>query len=75
MITGINELKTLTNHIPCNVNINLMVKFVIQIKSGITTNVGVNVKIQKISYMSKDYICNPATCSGENDKYLCTNYY
>ena len=33
MITGINELKTLTKHILWNVNVNLMLEIVIQIKS------------------------------------------
>ena len=49
------------------INVKLMVENVIQIKSRITINVDVSVKI---SYMKKDYIWNPATCSCANDKYL-----
>ena len=44
MITGINESKTLTKLIS---SISLIVKNVTRIKSGITINVGVIVKIQK----------------------------
>ena len=44
MITRINESKTLTKHIHANVNVNLMVENVIQIKSGITINFDVSVK-------------------------------
>ena len=57
MITGINESKTLTKHISCTVNVNLMVDNVIQIKSGIMINVGVNVKIQKnIIHLKRLYL-------------------
>ena len=45
--TGINKLKTLTNMYHANVNVNLMVENVIQIKSGTTVNVDVAVKILK----------------------------
>ena len=45
-----------------------MVENVIQIKSGITINVGASVK--KHRACEKDYIWNPATCSCENGKYL-----
>ena len=41
---------------------------VIQINSGIMTNVDASVK--NIMYVKKDYIWNPATCSGGNEKYL-----
>ena len=44
MITGINELKTLPKHYHANLNINLMVENVIQIKNGIMINVNVSVK-------------------------------
>ena len=45
MITGINESqKTLTKIYHANVNVNLMVENVIQIKSGITINVDARVK-------------------------------
>ena len=41
-----------------------MVENVIQINSGITVNVGASLRVLKY------YICNPATCSCEKDKYL-----
>ena len=46
MITGINESKTLTKHLPCevNVNVDLMEENVIQINGGIMINVDVSVK-------------------------------
>ena len=44
MITGTNESKTWTKIYHANVNINLLVESVIQIKSGIIINVGANVK-------------------------------
>ena len=48
-----------------------MVENAIQIKSGITINVDVSVKISKnIMFARKDYISNTATCSCENSKYL-----
>ena len=53
-----------------NVNVSFMVKRVIQIKSGITINVGVSVKIQKNIMRVKNYILNRATCTCENSKYL-----
>ena len=53
-ITGINESKTLTNMYHANVNLNLVVENVILIKSGITINVDVTVKIWKnIMYVKK----------------------
>ena len=45
MITKINESKTLAKHIYANVNLSLMVESIIQIRSGITVNVVVSVKI------------------------------
>ena len=45
-----------------------MVENIIQIKSGITINVGVSVKVHCVC--EKDYIWSPATCSCENGKYL-----
>ena len=45
MITGINESKTLKSIYHANENVNLMVKNLIQIKSGITIDVGASVKI------------------------------
>ena len=62
-ITGINE-----NIFHVNVNVDLMVKKVIQINAGITVNVDVNVKKHHIC--EKDYVSNPATCNCENGKYL-----
>ena len=51
MIASISESKTLTKYKSCKYkNVNLMVKNVVQIKSGITISVGVSVKIKK-------YIC------------------
>ena len=47
MITGIDESQTLTKQYHVNVNVILMVENVTRIKSGITINVGVSVKIRK----------------------------
>ena len=48
MITRINKSKIFKkNMYHANVNVNLMVKNVIQIKSGTTRNAGANVKILK----------------------------
>ena len=47
-----------------NVNLNLIIENVIQIKRGITINVDVSVKIwKKHCVYEKDHIWNPATCS------------
>ena len=72
IITGINESKPLTKHIyHANVNVNIMVENVIQIKSGIMINVDVGVKICKnIMCTKKEYIWNPVACSCGNGKYL-----
>ena len=71
LITGINESKTLWNINHANVNVNLMIEHIFQIKSGIKINVDVNVKTRKeCSVCGKDYISNPTTCTCENDKYL-----
>ena len=57
-------------NVNANVNINLMVKNVIQIKSGTKMNVDVSVKIQKKYHMSKkDHVWNRTTCSCKNGKY------
>ena len=56
MITKINESKTLAKHIYANVNLSLMVESIIQIRSGITVNVVVSVKIWKNILCEKDYI-------------------
>ena len=52
-------------------NVSLLVENVSQIKSGTTISVCVSVKIrQNIKCVKKYYICNPATCSCENSKYV-----
>ena len=67
MITGINESKTLTKCLSCELTVDLMEKNVIQINGGITINVDVSVK--KIMYVKK-IVWNCATCISENGKYL-----
>ena len=52
MITGIDESQTLTKQYHVNVNVILMVENVTRIKSGITINVGVSVKI-RIMFVKK----------------------
>ena len=47
-----------------------MVVNIVQIKSGITINVDVSVKIWKNIVSKKEYIWNLATCSRENGNYL-----
>ena len=47
MITEINELKTLKGIYHTNINVTLMVESVIRIKSGITINAAVSVKVKK----------------------------
>ena len=49
MITGINESKTLTKRLSCELTVDLMEKNVIQINDGITINVDVSVK--------KNHVC------------------
>ena len=44
MIPGINELETLTKHISHECKFKFDGRFVIQIKSGITINIDMNVK-------------------------------
>ena len=44
MITGINQSKTLTKHISCQCNVDLMEKSIIQINGRIMIKVDVNVK-------------------------------
>ena len=51
MITGINELKTLTKHISCKWNFNLMQEIAIQINGGIMINV--NVSVKNVMYVKK----------------------
>ena len=51
-----------------NVNVNLIKQNVIQINGGITINVSISVK--KIIYVKKKIVCNSATSSCENGKYL-----
>ena len=66
MITGINETKYEQMIYHANVNVNLVLENVIQIKSGTTRNVNVSVKIERNIICTK----NPATCSCKNGKYL-----
>ena len=56
LITGINELRTLTNIYHANVNISLMVENITWIKSGIATSVGLSVKIWKNIVCAKKVI-------------------
>ena len=71
MITGINESKILAKHTSSECKCKFDGRNVIQIKSGITINVGAKVKIKKnIACAKNDYIWNPATCYCENGKYL-----
>ena len=53
-----------------NVNVNLLEENVIQIKSGIKTNVTAREKIEKNIVCAKVFIWIPATCSCKNGKYL-----
>ena len=53
MITGISESKTLAKHVSCNCECNPIVQNVIQIKSGMTINVDVSVKIRKNTLCAK----------------------
>ena len=68
MITGINESKTLTNHISCECKCNF---------DGNKCNSNQWWNDDKCRWgckkhhkCEKDYIWNPATCSCENGKYL-----
>ena len=71
VITGINESKTITEHIICKCECKFDSKNITRIKNGITINVGVSVKIQKnIICAKKNHIWNPATCSCKNGKYV-----
>ena len=56
MITRINTSKTLTKHTWCECKCKFFVENVIQIKSGITTNVGARVKTQKSIMFEKKII-------------------
>ena len=53
MITRINESKTLISVYHANENVNLMIENVIQVKSAITINVDVSVKLRKTSCVQK----------------------
>ena len=54
MITRINESKTLTKHISCELNVNLLEENVIQINGKITINVDMSVK--NIIYVKRLYL-------------------
>ena len=56
-----------------NVNVNLMVENIIQIKYKITRNVNASARIQKSIMLAKKNIQNPAPCSCENGKYLASS--
>ena len=59
MITGINELKTLTRYISWNVNVNLMEKIVSQINGGIiimTEAIPTNFNKKKATYKMQKFI-------------------
>ena len=69
MFTGINESKTLTEHLyQVNTNVNLIEENMIQIKIRITINIDVSAK--NINMCEKDFIWNPAACSRKNGKYF-----
>ena len=53
-----------------NVNVDLTVESVIQIKIGITINVSASVKTKNYCVWEKYYICYPVTCSCKNGKCL-----
>ena len=55
MIAGINESKALTKHY-ANVNVNLMIEKITQIKSGAIINVDVSPQIQKNIMCAKKLI-------------------
>ena len=57
-------------------NVKMVVKKVIQTKSGITVNVDVSVKILKnVICAIKYYLWNPTTCNCENDQYAASIYH
>ena len=62
--------KRCQNMCHANVKVNLVVKNVIQIKSGITVDVIVSAKIQKHAVCEKNFIWNSSICTCENCKYL-----
>ena len=68
MITGINESKTLTNHISCECKC----KFDRQKCNSNQwwNNDKCRCEIKKHNICEKGYICNPAKCNCENGKYL-----
>ena len=70
MITGINELKTLTKYISCEYKYRFDGKNVIQINGRIATNVDACEMLINVYACEKDYVWNPATCISENGKYL-----
>ena len=57
-------------------NVKMVVKKVIQTKSGITVNVDVSVKILKnVICAIKYYLWNPTTCNCENGQYAASIYH
>ena len=68
MITGINELKTLTKHIPCESKCRFDGR-----KGNVDqwwNNDKCRCECKKRSVCKKDYVWNPATCNCENWEYL-----
>ena len=68
-----NEWKNKKQNIyHADLNVILMVENVTQIKTGVTINVSVSVKIKKKAswVCENDYTWNPATSSCENGKYV-----
>ena len=68
MITGINESKTLTNHISCKCKCKLE-RTKCNSNQWWHNNKG-RCECKKIYVCEKDYVSNPATCNCENEKYL-----
>ena len=71
MITGINELKTLTKHISCKCKCKFDGRKCNSNQKWNNNNCRCECKNQKkIRVQENNYIWNPATCSCKNDKYL-----
>ena len=68
MITGINEQKTLTEHISCECKFKFDVRKCNSVQKW--NNDKCQYECKKHTICEKDYIWNPATCSCENGKYL-----
>ena len=74
MIIGINDSKTLTKYISCELNVILSVQNVTQIKSGKTINFDVSTKIRKNIMRAKNIYLE--SCSIQLQKWqICKKYY